>query len=306
MTVALSGRRLARPVLATKTAGQSPMWEIWQGLRRSPSGLFGLLLVSFHLCIALAAPMVVPYDPVAFDTTAIRAAPSAAHLFGTDKLGRDVFSRTLLGGRIGLLVTVTGTALAVTWGGLVGITLGYVGGLIDEIVLRLVDAILALPRLLVLLLIAALFGSDAGVLIVALGFLYGIAVIRIARATTLDFVTRDFILAAYAIGAQRRTIIFRELLPNVLDILLVEGALRWSWMLISFSALSFLGFGVTPPTPDWGLMIANSRDVLALAPWSVFCPIGAMSTLIIGVNLLAGALTKAIGLDRGSSASISV
>ncbi|MEZ4678350.1 MAG: ABC transporter permease subunit [Caldilineaceae bacterium] len=113
-------------------------------------------------------------------------------------------------------------------------------------------------------------------------------------------------MAAYAIGAQRRTIIFRELLPNVLDILLVEGALRWSWMLISFSALSFLGFGVTPPTPDWGLMIASSRDVLALAPWSVFCPIGAMSTLIIGVNLLAGALTKAIGLDRGSSASISV
>jgi len=177
--------------------------------------------------------------------------------------------------------------------------LGYVGGVVDEIVLRLVDAMLALPQLLLLLLIAALFGSKPVVLILALGFLYGVAVIRIARATTLDFVTRDFVLAAYAMGARRGTIIMRELLPNVLDILLVEGALRWSWMLLSFSALSFLGFGVTPPTPDWGLMIANSRDILALAPWATFFPIGAISTLIIGVNLLAGAIAKAIGLDRG-------
>jgi peptide/nickel transport system permease protein len=208
-----------------------------------------------------------------------------------------------LGGRIALLVTIVGTGLAITWGGLLGITLAYVGGIVDEVVMRLVDAILALPRLLILLLIASLFGTATGVLILALGFLFGIAVIRIARATTLDFVARDFILAAYAMGARPRTIIFRELLPNVLDILLVEGALRWSWMLLSFSALSFLGFGVTPPTPDWGLMIADSRDVLALAPWATFFPIGAISTLIIGVNLLAGALAKALGLDRGGRAA---
>lgn len=302
MTIALSDGRMAQMQPIAQTAGASPAWAIWQGLRRSPSGLIGLALVTLHLCVALAAPLLVPYDPVEFDTTAIRAAPSAAHLFGTDKLGRDIFSRTLLGGRIALLVTVVGTALAVTWGGILGITLGYVGGVIDQIVLPLVDALLALPRLLILLLLAAILGSGAGVLILALGFLYGVAVIRIARATTLDFVTRDFVLAAYAMGARRRTIIFRELLPNVLDILLVEGALRWSWMLISFSALSFLGFGVTPPTPDWGLMIANSRDLLALAPWATFFPIAAMSTLIIGVNLLAGALAKATGLDRGGRA----
>jgi peptide/nickel transport system permease protein len=122
--------------------------------------------------------------------------------------------------------------------------------------------------------------------------------VRIARATTLDFVARDFIRAAYATGVRPRNIIMRHLLPNVLDILLVEGALRWSWMLLTFSALSFLGFGVVPPTPDWGLMIASSRDVLALAPWATFFPILAISTLIIGVNLLAGALAKAIGLGR--------
>jgi len=293
--------------MATREASQpspSPIWDIWLGLRRSPSGMIGLSIVILHFCLALTSPLIVPYDPLEFDTTAIRAAPSTEHLFGTDKLGRDVFTRTLLGGRIALLVTIVGTALAITWGGLLGITLGYLGGIVDELIMRLVDAILALPRLLLLLIVAGLFGTDAGILILALGFLYGIDVIRIARATTLDFVTRDFILAAYAMGARQRTIILRELLPNVFDILLVEGALRWSWMLLAFSALSFLGFGVTPPTPDWGLMIANSRDVLALAPWTTFFPIGAISTLIIGVNLFAGALAKAIGLDRGSGAAV--
>ena len=254
-------------------------------------------------CHAAHGSGISPYDPVAFDKAAIRTAPSTEHFFGTDKLGRDLFTRTLLGGRIALLVTIVGTGLAIAWGSFVGITLAYVGGILDELVMRLVDAVLAVPRLLILLLIASLFGTETGVLILALGFLFGIAVIRIARATTLDFVARDFVLAAYAMGARQRTIIFRELLPNVLDILVVEGALRWSWMLLSFSTLSFLGFGVTPPTPDWGLMIADSRDVLALAPWATFFPIVAISTLIIGVNLLAGALAKALGLDRGGRAA---
>jgi len=303
MTIAVTNHALLKPTELNQPS-PSPIWDIWLGLRRSPSGMIGLTIVILHICIAIAAPYIVPYDPAEFDMDAVRAAPSATHLFGTDKLGRDIFTRTLLGGRIALLVTVVGTTLAVTWGGLLGITLGYMGGVIDTVALRLVDAILALPRLLILLLVTSLFGSDVGVLILALGFLFGVAVIRIARATTLDFVARDFVLAAYAMGARRSTIILRELLPNVLDILLVEGALRWSWMLLSFSALSFLGFGIVPPTPDWGLMIANSRDILALAPWATFFPITAISTLIIGVNLFAGALAKAIGMDRGGGTAV--
>lgn len=272
--------------------------SIWRGLRGSPSGLIGLAIVILHLTVAAFSPSISSHDPLAFDASAVRAAPSAEHFFGTDKLGRDVFSRTLLGGRIALSVTVLGTALAVGWGGLVGITVGYLGGWVDEVVMRFVDAILSMPRLLILLIVASIFGTDTVVLILALGTLSGIGVVRIARATTLDFVAQDFIQAAYATGARQREIILRHLLPNVLDILLVEGALRWSWMLLSFSALSFLGFGVSPPTPDWGLMIANNRDVLALAPWATFFPIAAISSLIVGVNLLAGALAKAIGLDR--------
>jgi peptide/nickel transport system permease protein len=275
-----------------------PLWDIWLGLRRSPSGMVGLIIVTLHIALALAAPTIVPYDPVAFDTAAIRAAPSVAHPFGTDKLGRDIFSRTLLGGRVVILVTVIGSVIAVVWGSFLGISVGYLGGAVDEITMRLVDAILAVPRLLILLLVAGVLGTDTIILILILGFLYGVAVIRIARATTLNFVGQDFILAAYATGVSPRRIILRHLLPNVLDILLVEGALRWSWMLLTFSALTFLGFGVNPPTPDWGLMIANSRDILALAPWATFFPIAAISTLIVGVNLLAGSLAKAIGLDR--------
>ena len=297
MTTAISAPILPR-IREISQPSHSPLWDIWLGLRRSPSGMVGLIIVALHIALALAAPAIVPYDPVAFDTAAIRAAPSVAHPFGTDKLGRDIFSRTLLGGRVVILVTVIGSVIAVTWGSFLGISVGYLGGAMDEITMRLVDAILALPRLLILLLVASVFGTDTIVLILTLGFLYGVAVIRIARATTLNFVAQDFILAAYATGVSPRRIILRHLLPNVLDILLVEGALRWSWMLLSFSALSFLGFGATRPTSDWGLMIANNRDVLALAPWATFFPIGAISTLIIGVNLLAGSLAKAIGLDR--------
>lgn len=280
------------------TLHQSSWLDVWRSLRRSPSGSIGLLIFVLHITLALIAPAIVPDDPTTFDTTAVRAAPSARHFFGTDALGRDVFTRTLLGGRIALLVTILGTALAVGLGGLTGMTVGYLGGTVDAVVMRLVDAILAIPRLLILLIVASIFGTDTLVLILALGLIYAMPVVRIARATTQDFVTRDFIQGAIAIGARRRRIILRHLLPNVLDILLVEGALRWSWMLLSFSALSFLGFGVAPPTPDWGLMIATSRDVLTLAPWATFFPIVAISTLIVGVNLLAGALAKAIGLDR--------
>lgn len=281
--------------LSQVEARSSCLQGIWLGVRRSPSGMIGLVIVVAHLSIALSAPFVVPYSPVEFDPTAVRAVPSATHFFGTDELGRDILTRTLLGGRTALLVTLSSTAIAVTWGGLLGITVGYIGGLFDNVVMRLVDAILALPQLLILVLLVGLFGSGNGILISLLGFLSGVSVVRIARAMTLGLIGQEFISAAYALGARRRDIILRHLLPNVLDMLLVEGTLRWSWMLLSFSTLSFLGFGVTPPTPDWGLMIANGRDVLAIAPWVTFFPLAAVSTLIIGANLLVDALGKSLG-----------
>ena len=269
-----------------------------------PSGLVGLILVAFHVVLAIVSPAIAPYDFRELSAQIILNAPSFEHWFGTDNLGRDVFTRTMLGGRQALLVTTVSTVLAITWGGFLGILLGLIGGRLDEILMRLVDAFLCLPWILVLLLIVVMVGSGPGVLILTLGFFYGIPVIRMARAATHDVVALDFVTAARARGETRSTIVRRELLPNVLDVLLVEGAMRWSWMLLAFSSLSFLGFGVTPPTPDWGLMISNARGFMSFAPWAALAPVVALSSLIIGINLSADALAKVLGIDRAQKAPV--
>ncbi len=269
-----------------------------------PSGLVGLVLVAFHIVLAIVSPAIAPYDFKELSAQLILNEPSFEHWFGTDNLGRDVFTRTMLGGRQALIVTTISTVLAITWGGLLGVLLGLVGGRLDELLMRLVDAFLSLPWILVLLLIVVMVGSGPGVLIPTLGFFYGIPVIRMARAATHDVVALDFVTAAQARGESRSTIVRRELVPNVLDVLLVEGAMRWSWMLLAFSSLSFLGFGVTPPTPDWGLMISNARSFMSFAPWAALAPVVALSSLIIGINLSADALAKALGIDRAQMAPV--
>jgi len=228
-------------------------------------------------------------------------APSAAHWLGTDQLGRDVLTRTAMGGRQAIVVTAIATPLAVAWGGILGIYLGLAGGRLDDVLMRVVDAFLSLPWILKMLLIIVTFGAGIGVLVPTLAFFYGIPVIRIARAATHGVVARDYVLAARARGHGRGAIILREIMPNVLDALMVEGAMRWSWMLLAFSSLSFLGFGVSPPTPDWGLMIADARSFMAIAPWAGLAPVIALSSLIVGINLAADALAKALGVDRAAA-----
>lgn len=269
-----------------------------------PSGAIGLSLVIFHLVLAITSPWIVPYDYKAMDSLQMLKGPSGAHWLGTDHLGRDVLTRTLMGGREALLVTGIATPIAVIWGDFVGIFFGLVGGRTDEVLMRVVDAFLSLPWILKMLVLIVTFGTGIEVLIPTLAFFYGIPVIRIARAATHDVVSRDFVSAARARGHGRITIIRRELLPNVLDTLMVEGAMRWSWMLLAFSSLSFLGFGVSPPTPDWGLMIADGRGLMSFAPWGVLAPVVALSSLIIGINLTADALAKALGIDRAQKAPV--
>lgn len=269
-----------------------------------PSGAVGLFLVAFHLLMALVAPLIVPFDYRAVNSNAMLMPPDATHWLGTDQLGRDTLTRTMLGGQTALLVTTLATPLAVLWGGLLGVYLGLVGGRLDDVLMRIVDAFLALPWILKMLLMIVTFGSGINVLVPVLAFFYGIPVIRIARAAAHNVVARDFVLAARARGHSRFSIIRREILPNVLDALMVEGAMRWSWMLLAFSSLSFLGFGVSPPTADWGLMISDSRSFLAFAPWAALAPVSALASLIIGINLLADALAKALGIDRAQKAPV--
>ena len=269
-----------------------------------PSGAIGLFLVIFHIVLALTSPYLVPFDYKEMNASFMLSGPTSTYWLGADHLGRDVLSRTLLGGREALLVTAIATPIAVMWGGFVGILLGLVGGRIDEVLMRIVDAFLSLPWILKMLVLIVTFGTGMLVLIPTLAFFYGIPVIRIARAATHDVVARDFVSAARARGHKRMTIIRRELLPNVLDTLMVEGAMRWSWMLLAFSSLSFLGFGVSPPTPDWGLMIADARGFMSFAPVGVIAPVVALSSLIIGINLTADSLAKALGIDRAQKAPV--
>ena len=279
-------------------------FEILKTMASKPSGLIGLTIVLFHVVLALISPYIAPYDYKAISPNTMLLAPSTEHWFGTDSLGRDVFTRTILGGRTALTVTFFGSLIALLWGGLLGIFCGLVGGKIDDVVMRVVDAFLSIPWILAMLLIVSLLGTSTEVLIPALGFFYGKGIVRVARAATHDVIAKDFIVSARARGHSNMSIIWNEIIPNVRDAILVEGAMRWSWMLLGFSSLSFLGFGVSPPTPDWGLMISNARGLMSFAYWSVIAPIVGLSSLIIGINLTADAFAKALGIDRSTKAPV--
>jgi peptide/nickel transport system permease protein len=297
---------VASPAVESTTTvkRRSPLAETWENLRRSWAGMLGLILIILHLFIAVTSPYWVPQDPFEMNADIRNQAPSAEHIFGTDKLGRDVFSRSMLGGRVTLVVTLIAIVIAIIWGGLLGIVLGLLNGLADELIMRLVDALLSIPWLLLLLIIISVMGTEMWVQTLTFGFTYGILTIRVARAATLDFVTSEFVLAARARGERKRTIVMKELLPNVRDVLLVDGSMNWSWMLLGFTSLSFLGFGVSQPNPDWGFMIAKNREIMAIQPWAVFGPVIMLSTLIIGINLFSDAFAKALGLDRSQGAPV--
>ena len=280
------------------------VFEILKTMASKPSGFIGLSILIFHILLALMSPYIAPYDYKAISPNTMLLAPSGEHWFGTDSLGRDVFTRTILGGRTALTVTFFGSLIALLWGGLLGIFCGLVGGKIDDIVMRVVDAFLSIPWILAMLLIVSLLGTSTQVLIPALGFFYGKGIVRVARAATHDVIAKDFIVSARARGHSNMSIIWNEIIPNVRDAILVEGAMRWSWMLLGFSSLSFLGFGVSPPTPDWGLMISNARGLMSFAYWSVIAPIVGLSSLIIGINLTADAFAKALGIDRSTKAPV--
>lgn len=280
------------------------IFEVIKTMASKPSGLIGLSILLFHVILAITSPLYVPYDYKAIDPSLMLQAPSSEYWFGTDSLGRDVFTRTILGGRTALTVTFFGSLIALLWGGALGIFCGLVGGKIDDVVMRIIDAFLSIPWILAMLLIVSLLGTTTLVLIPALGFFYGKGIVRVARAATHDVIAKDFIVSARARGHSNLSIIWNEILPNVRDAIMVEGAMRWSWMLLGFSSLSFLGFGVSPPTPDWGLMISNARGLMSFAYWAVLAPIFGLSSLIIGINLTADAFAKALGIDRSTKAPV--
>ncbi|MCK8067766.1 MULTISPECIES: ABC transporter permease [Cobetia] len=284
------GPRLAMASLP----GQHTLALLWANRQ----GRLGLVLIGLHLLLAVAGRWLAPHDISAGDSLASLLPPSAEHWLGTDQLGRDVLSRTLAGGREAIYTSLPAAVLAVVWGSACGMLLAIIGGRVENIAMRLVDALLSIPWLLFLLLVIGVMGPGPLVFILTLGIFYGVAVVRVMVTACREVLCLDYIQAARLRGDSLMRLLWREIKPNVLDTILVELAMRWSWALLAFSSLSFLGFGVSPPTPDWGLMVADGRGFMSFAPWAVLPPIVALSSLIIAINLVADTLAKTLGIDR--------
>jgi peptide/nickel transport system permease protein len=262
-------------------------------LFRRPAHALGTLFFLLFLLIAVLGPLLAPYGENEQIVEDARQAPSSVHWFGVDHLGRDVFSRVVLGTRDIFILAGTGTLLAVVLGTSLGLLSGYRGGWFDELLMRFFDSVLALPALLLALLLLGTLGPSRESVLLVIVVVYIPIVARVVRSVVLSVKTRSYIEAARLQGESSARILFREILPAVLPALAVEAALRFSYAIFLASSLGFLGVGVQPPSPDWGLMVNEARASVSQTPWALYFPAGAISLLVISVNLMADGLKNA-------------
>ena len=263
-------------------------------LYATPSSAFGTTVVGLFLCLALFGPGLAPYDASQQIAAEARQAPSYAHLFGTDRLGRDVFSRVVVGARDILSLAGTGSLVSVALGALVGMLSAYHGGWPDEILFRIFDSLLALPALLIALLLLGTVGPSRNSVLLVIVIVYTPIVARVVRSVVLATKPKAFVEVARTQGESLPSILTRDLLPSMLPAVAVESALRFSYAIFLVASLGFLGVGVQPPSPDWGLMVKENRDYAALTPWALYFPVAAISLVVVGVNLAADGLKKAL------------
>ncbi len=268
----------------------------WARLARNPTALIGLLIVITYLVLALLGEWIAPYPATEQHLTDALQSSSLRYPLGTDQFGRDILSRVIVGSRSMIVLATAATLLALSLGGGTGVIAAYYGGLVDEILMRITDVLLAFPALLLALLILSTLGSAMIYLIFCIGIVFAPAIARVVRSVVLELKTREFVEAARMIGASNGRIMRREILPNLLNTLLVEAAIYFGYAILVGSGLGFLGMGVQPPSPDWGLQVNDGRNFLLTAPWVVVVPSLAISSLVIGVNFLADGL--AISQER--------
>lgn len=273
------------------TVAAEPRFALLKRLFENRVTVVGLSIIVFWVVVAVAAPLLAPYDPNA-TSDALAAPPSAAHLMGTDNLGRDVLSRLIVGSRPILVLAPIAVGLGMLIGVTLGLISGYWGGMMDEGVMRVLDAIMAFPTLLLYMVIIAAVGPSRinVVLAITLGSIPGIA--RITRSLVLDVRDREFVQAARLRGESRLYIMFNEILPNCAGPLIVDGCLRIGYAAFAIGTLGFLGLGLPPPDPDWGRMVAQGRTWIVTAPWIVIFPSLAISSLVVGLNLFADGLKE--------------
>jgi peptide/nickel transport system permease protein len=268
------------------------------GAAKSGRGIVGLLLVGLVVAIAVLGPLVAPHSPTSFVTSTF-AKPSASSPFGGDVLGRDVLSRVLEGGWVLLLLAAAGTLIGVVVGATAGIVAAYFGGWTDGIIMRSVDVVLAIPGLVFVLLLVSVIGPKLWLIVLAVGASHAPQVARVMRSASFDVSERDFVKSVKLLGVPSWKVISREILPNLTSVLMVEAGLRLTYSILIIAGLSFLGFGLQPPAPNWGLMINENRIGLVANPWGVVVPTGLIALLTVGMNIFTDSVARvAIGVNR--------
>jgi peptide/nickel transport system permease protein len=272
-------------------------------LRVVAAGL-GAVIVAVVALTAVFAPLLVPHDPFAQDLNSRLIPPAfmdggrAGNFFGTDQLGRDYFSRLIYGARISMLIGV----MAVITSGLIGTTIGVIGGFfggrVDDVVMFIITTRLSIPLILVALAVVSLVGSSLTVVTLTIGLLIWDRFAVVSRATTMQVRTLDYVSAAWAAGCSRAHIVLREVLPNIVHHLIVVATLEMALAILLEAALSFLGLGVPPPLPSWGLMISEAKDYMFFSPWVIMVPGIALFLLVLGINFLGDGLRDFLGATR--------
>ncbi len=280
------------PVEAPGEVGERTRWAVL-----SCSGTFwtGSAIVGFWTIAAMFGARLVPWDPYATDLLHELAPPSAAHWFGTDQLGRDVFSRVIAGSRDILTIAPLATLLGTIVGTTLGLAGGYLGGVIDTVLGRIIEVLVSLPLIIVALLALVALGPSSVTVVVVIGLVFSPLIARTVRAAVLGERALDYVAAAELRGESALAIMFVEIMPNVMGPILVETTVRLGYAIFTVASLSFLGFGIQPPSPDWGLAIAENYGVIAGGYWwTVAFDAAATASLVVGVNLLADGLHGAI------------
>lgn len=295
------GQSPAPPALA-ETPAPVRRSSFLRRMARDPQAVVGAIFAVFVLATALIGPVFAPHDTTSFVGMAF-SGPSADAPLGTDYLGEDVLSRVLAGGRDVLWMTIASATIGTALGIVIGLIAGYTGGWLDAILMRAQDVVLAFPQLVFVLLFVSLLGPKEWliVVLVAVGWMPGLA--RTTRGITLEATTREYVKAAEALGYSRRSILLGEILPNLTTPLMVEFGLRLTWSVAVISGLSFLGFGVQAPAADWGLMVNENRNGIAIQPLAVLVPIALIAVFAVAANLLTESFARTMaGIDRESDA----
>ena len=280
------------------TGRGSPALLALARFRARPAAVLGLVVIVVFVGVAVAAPLVSPYDPVATSWTAIRKAPSWQHLMGTDENGRDVLSRVVFGTRASLLAGVVSVLIAGGIGVPVGLLAGFAGGRVDAVVGRVVDAMLACPFLILAIALAAFLGPDLTNAMIAIGVTAAPVFVRVARGATMDAATNEYVEAARALGNPPWRVALRHVLPNIVPPLLVQATLAIAAAIIAEASLSFLGLGQQPPAPSWGSMLNSAQRFLSQAPWLAVFPGAAIFLAVLAFNLVGDGLRDALDPRR--------